>query len=53
MPPRVNLAALRTMEAATATRAVEKKKNRPAADPDQYELRYLRKGSRVELESPS
>ena len=51
MPPRVNLVALRTIEAAVTDRTAEKKKKkRPTADPGQYELRRLRKGSQVEAE---
>ena len=36
------------MEAAAAARAAEKKKKRPVAEVDQYELKRLKRGNRVD-----
>ena len=51
MSPRVNLADLKAVQAATVVRAAKRKKKIPAADAGQYELRRLRKGPRIEVES--
>ena len=45
MLPRVNVAALKVMEAVAVARVVKRKKKRPAIKAGQYELKYLNKGS--------
>ena len=49
MAPRIDLAALKAMEAIAVDRTTEKKKKRPIADAGQYELRYLKKGPQIEM----
>ena len=42
MPPRVDIVALRVMEATATSQAVEGKKKRPTAQLGQYELKRMR-----------
>ena len=52
MPPRVNLASLKAMEAAVATRAADRKKKRSATNVSHYELRLLKKGPQLRWSPP-
>ena len=47
--PRLDLVALKAMEAAATAWAAEKKKKKPVVEASQYELRRLKKGLRIEL----
>ena len=49
MPPKINLTALKAMEAAFVAQAAEKKKKRLVIRTGQYELKHLRKGPRTDL----
>ena len=48
MAPKVDLAALKAIDATAATQAVERKKKRQAVEVGQYELRGLKKGPQTE-----
>ena len=48
MPPKVDLAARKAMEAAAFARAAEKKQKRSAAQVSQYELKRMRRGPWVD-----
>ena len=48
IPPRVDLASRKAIEAAVAAREAEKKKQRPAVHVSQYELERMRRGPWVD-----